>query len=62
MGYGTGYRYAHDHEGGVVEQEHLPESLAGHRYFEPTTNGAERELSERLISLRELLARRKDAS
>ena len=28
MGYGTGYRYAHDHEGGVVEQEHLPESLA----------------------------------
>ncbi len=28
MGYGSGYRYAHDHEGGVVEQEHLPASLA----------------------------------
>ena len=25
MGYGTGYRYAHDHDGGVVEQEHLPD-------------------------------------
>jgi putative ATPase len=62
MGYGTGYRYAHDHEGGVVEQEHLPASLAGHRYFEPTTSGAERELSERLISVRETLARRPGAS
>ncbi len=62
MGFGTGYRYAHDHEGGVVEQEHLPASLAGHRYFEPSINGAERELSERLISVRETLRRRKDTS
>ncbi|HEY6469184.1 MAG TPA: replication-associated recombination protein A [Candidatus Dormibacteraeota bacterium] len=62
MGYGTGYRYAHDHEGGVVEQEHLPASLVGHRYFEPSTNGAERELRERLISVREALDRRKHTS
>jgi putative ATPase len=62
MGFGTGYRYAHDHEGGVVEQEHLPASLVGHRYFEPSTNGEERELSERLISVRETLQRRKDPS
>jgi putative ATPase len=62
MGFGTGYRYAHDHEGGVVEQEHLPASLVGHRYFEPSVNGAERELSERLISVRETLQRRKDPS
>ena len=62
MGFGSGYRYAHDHEGGVVEQEHLPASLVGHRYFDPSTNGAERELRERLISVRETLARRTSTS
>ena len=36
LGYGRGYRYAHEYEGGVVEQQHLPDSLAGRRYFVPT--------------------------
>jgi putative ATPase len=36
LGYGKGYRYAHDYEGGVAEQEHLPENLRGRRYFQPT--------------------------
>ncbi|MGH7922183.1 MAG: replication-associated recombination protein A [Candidatus Dormibacteraceae bacterium] len=36
MGYGQGYKYAHDFEGGVVEQQHLPDRLAGRRFFEPT--------------------------
>jgi putative ATPase len=62
MGYGTGYRYAHDHEGGVVEQEHLPASLVGRRYFDPSSNGAEGELKERLISEHETLERRKHTS
>ncbi|MBO0690523.1 MAG: replication-associated recombination protein A, partial [Candidatus Dormibacteraeota bacterium] len=34
MGYGKGYQYAHDHEGGVVEQQHLPDELAGQRFYE----------------------------
>jgi putative ATPase len=62
MGYGAGYRYAHDHEGGVVEQQHLPTSLAGRRYYEPSRNGDEREVSERLISIREALEHRKEPS
>jgi putative ATPase len=62
MGYGAGYRYAHDHEGGVVEQQHLPTSLAGRRYYEPSRNGDEREVSERLISIREELEHRKEPS
>jgi putative ATPase len=33
LGYGKGYRYAHDYEGGVVEQQHLPDNLRGRRYF-----------------------------
>jgi putative ATPase len=62
MGYGAGYRYAHDHEGGIVAQEHLPASLAGRRYYQPSDHGAEREVGERLISMREALADRKDPS
>ncbi|MBF6600770.1 MAG: replication-associated recombination protein A [Dehalococcoidia bacterium] len=33
MGYGKGYRYAHDFPGHVVEQEHRPERAEGHRYY-----------------------------
>ena len=62
MGYGTGYRYAHDHEGGVVEQEHLPESLRGHRYYDPSDHGAEEAVARRLESNREALGRRQERS
>ncbi len=33
MGYGKGYKYAHDFEGGVAEQVHLPEKLAGRKVY-----------------------------
>src|SRR5579872_4006579 len=36
MGYGKGYRYAHDSEGGVADQQHLPDALKGRRFYEPT--------------------------
>ena len=62
MGYGTGYRYAHDHEGGVVEQEHLPESLRGRRYYDPSDHGAEETVAKRLESNREALDRRREGS
>jgi putative ATPase len=62
LGYGSGYRYSHDHEGGVVEQQHLPESLAGRRYYDPSTHGAEREVAKRLQSNREALQRRTTGS
>jgi putative ATPase len=62
MGYGAGYRYAHDHEGGVVEQQHLPASLAGRRYYEPSANGVERDVGERLTSIRQAIERRKGSS
>ena len=35
LGYGKGYRYAHDYAGGTVDQQHLPENLHGRRYFRP---------------------------
>jgi putative ATPase len=36
MGYGRGYRYAHDYHGGKVEQQHLPDQLSGRRFYEPS--------------------------
>jgi putative ATPase len=46
MGYGQGYKYAHDYEGHVVEQTHLPDKLAGRRYYEPGALGYEAKLKE----------------
>lgn len=41
LGYGAGYKYAHDFEGAQVEQQHLPESLEGRVYWQPTDRGFE---------------------
>ncbi|MEK7814622.1 MAG: replication-associated recombination protein A [Chloroflexota bacterium] len=48
MGYGQGYRYAHDYPGHFVEGEFLPPALKGRRYYQPTTEGSEKEIVERL--------------
>lgn len=36
MGYGRGYRYAHDYEGAKVDQQHLPDQLKDRKFYEPT--------------------------
>jgi putative ATPase len=51
-GYGKGYKYAHDFDGGVVAQQNLPGNLAGRRYYEPTDRGFEREARARLARVR----------
>lgn len=46
LGYGAGYEYAHDHEGNVAEdQVHLPDDLAGRRYYEAGSEGTEVDLA-----------------
>ena len=35
MGYGRGYQYAHDFEGGVADQAHMPEKLKGRKVYAP---------------------------
>ncbi len=47
LGYGKGYKYAHDFPDARVEQEHLPESLRGRKYYFPTDRGFEAELRKR---------------
>ena len=41
LGYGQGYRYAHDEPGHVVDQTHRPPSAEGHRYYRAGTLGSE---------------------
>mgnify|MGYP001225573238 CR=1 FL=1 len=48
LGYGQGYKYAHDHADAQVDQEHFPPNLKGRRYYEPTGRGFEAEIRERL--------------
>jgi putative ATPase len=52
LGYGRGYKYAHDYAGHVVEQRHLPDPLCERRYYEPSENGEEAVIRERLARWR----------
>ena len=52
-GYGQGYQYPPDFEGSVVPGEtYLPEALEGARFYEPTQQGLEQAIGERLARLR----------
>ena len=57
LGYGDGYRYAHDEAGAFAAGEvYLPEGLEGMRWYEPTDRGLEIKIGEKLARLRELNA------
>jgi len=46
LGYGVGYRYAHDFPGHIVDQEYLPEEIRGTVYYEPSQNGYEQKVRD----------------
>ena len=48
VGYGKGYKYAHDYPGHFVEQQNLPDSLRGKRYYTPSDQGYEKQVIARL--------------
>jgi len=53
LGYGTGYQYDHDAEGGVaLDQQCLPDELVGMTFYEPVDRGLELKLGEKLSALR----------
>ena len=58
IGYGSGYKYAHDFEEQTAAMECLPEALAGRRFYEPKDVGAEAEIRKRLEKMKK--ARRSD--
>jgi len=54
LGYGKGYKYAHDYPGNIVKQQFLPDELVGTKYYNPTANGYEARIKDWLDKLREL--------
>ncbi|MGA9332863.1 MAG: replication-associated recombination protein A, partial [Rudaea sp.] len=53
LGYGRGYQYDHDMEGGVaLDQQCLPEALAGRTFYQPVERGLESKIKDRLDTLR----------
>ncbi|MDH3272782.1 MAG: replication-associated recombination protein A [Gemmatimonadota bacterium] len=48
LGYGGGYRYDHEEPEGVAEQEYLPDSVRGERFYDPGRFGFEKTIRERL--------------
>ncbi len=54
MGYGKGYKYAHDYQDKVTNMECLPESLKGKKYYVPTNSGSEKNIREILGKIERL--------
>lgn len=53
-GYGEGYEYDHNAEGGISGQSYFPDGVDADVYYEPTERGAERDIAERVAAAREL--------
>ena len=51
LGYGDGYKYAHDFPGHFADLEFMPKGLQGHKFYEPADNRQEEALRERLSKL-----------
>jgi putative ATPase len=52
LGFGQGYQYPHNFEGNFVVENYLPDELSGHRYYQPSRSGRERDIAEHLAALR----------
>lgn len=46
LGYGKGYKYAHDYPGNIVKQDFLPEEMKGTIYYNPSDNGYEAKIKD----------------
>jgi putative ATPase len=57
VGYGKGYQYAHDADDKVTDMRCLPENLAGRSYYQPTDQGFEQRLRQRLEEIRRIKSR-----
>jgi putative ATPase len=56
LDYGKDYQYAHNVEDRVADMECLPPSLAGRRYYQPTNEGREKLLAQRMDEIARIKA------
>ena len=63
LGYGKGYQYDPSVEGGIaLDQQCLPDALVGREFYEPTENGLEAKIREKLQGMRSARAQRLQAT
>ncbi len=48
LGHGVGYKYAHDYPKHYVKQQYLPDELIGRTFYQPSDNGYEKVIKERM--------------
>ncbi|HEX7372482.1 MAG TPA: replication-associated recombination protein A [Thermodesulfobacteriota bacterium] len=58
LGYGRGYKYAHDYPEGIVQQNYFPEELGTRTYYHPTERGWEKIIGQRLEAWRKKIGRK----
>src|SRR5213082_179095 len=61
MGYSGGYRYPHNFSGNYVPEDYLPDALRRERFYEPSGNGEEAAIRDRLTRWRRELEERRRA-
>jgi len=57
IGYGEGYKYAHNFDEKVTDMTCLPDNLSGRTYYQPTDQGFEQRLRARLDEIRKIRSR-----
>jgi putative ATPase len=57
LGHGSGYRYSHDFEGGVVDQQYFPDGVPPDVLYQPSDLGEEKEMKARLREIDRVLGR-----
>ncbi len=62
IGYGQGYKYAHNFDDKVTDMTCLPDNLAGRVYYKPTDQGFEQRLRQRLDEIRKIKSRSSSTS
>ncbi len=53
LGYGDGYKYAHNYASNFVEQEYLPKEISTQKFWEPSNNTSEQKLAQRMDEIRQ---------
>ncbi|HTZ83047.1 MAG TPA: hypothetical protein VMB66_07650, partial [Candidatus Acidoferrales bacterium] len=61
LGYGHGYQYAHDLESKVADMQCLPDNLRERVYYQPTNEGIEKRIRERMEELKRQRSRARQA-
>ncbi|HBA69639.1 MAG TPA: replication-associated recombination protein RarA [Lachnospiraceae bacterium] len=52
LGYGIGYKYAHDYPNHYVKQQYLPYELNGKEFYKPSGNGYEAKIREHMAKIK----------